>query len=699
MYRCFFNSNPMHQPKQKNRMAIAGVILSLAIFLLCSFSLFSQPVYSWASRIGGNGFGNDDAGNSIALDASGNVYITGYFSGINVDFDPGAGVQPLSSKGNKDTFVAKYNSSGAYVWAFSIGGFDGGFNDAFSNDQGKSIAVDGSGNVYITGFFGVAGGISADFDPSGATNNITSNGSIDIFCAKYNSSGAYVWAFDIGSSGNDEGASVAVDVSGNVFIGGYYSGTADFDPSGTIQNLVSPSSTSEGFFAKYNSSGNYIWAKRVGSNSGDRVNGIAINSAGTNVYITGYYQDVIDMDPDAGTQNLTYGPGDLADMFFAKYDVNGAYVWAKSTVGNNTWSQGNGITTDASGNVYVTGYFQLTVDFDPDAGVQNVSAVSANDIFFAKYNSNGAYAWAKDVGGVGNNNDYGNSIVVHPNGNVFVTGGYNDSGIFLGRYDANGNLICKAAMGACEGTTQGNGIAVDANGNVVVTGSFNATVDFDPGAGTQNRSTWGDCGGGIDLDIFYGKYSMVCGVSLPVELLSFTGKNDGEKNILDWATATEINNDYFIIERSADGKTFEEIGTVQGAGNSSSQKNYEFTDNSEPQTPYSELIYYRLRQVDYDGKYEYSPIISINLNSENYFNAYYNPAGYIVVLFDIEKDDSPVSISLCDLLGKKQFELSKKYSKGIQQVEIPANNFSSGIFLVNIVRAEKNLSRKILLGK
>lgn len=143
-------------------------ICIIAVFILTGYPSFSQN-YQWAKSIGS---GNSDYGYSITVDASENVYITGFFMGI-ADFDPGAGTANLTSVGISDIFFAKYNSSGDYQWAKSIG--------SINEDRGRSIAVDASGNVYITGNFQG----TADFDPGAGTANLTPVGSSDIFFAKY----------------------------------------------------------------------------------------------------------------------------------------------------------------------------------------------------------------------------------------------------------------------------------------------------------------------------------------------------------------------------------------------------------------------------------------------------------------------------------------------------------------------------------
>ena len=198
----------------------------------------------WAHNIGGTTY---DSGVVIRVDGSGNVYITGIFNSSNVDFDPSTGgTANLSSSGSSDIFFAKYDSNGNYTWAHNIGQTD--------QDAGRGMTVDGSGNVYITGYFR---DFNVDFDPSAggtALLSAASSGHSDIYIAKYNSNGEYVWAHRAGGISFDNGAGIALDEQGNVFVTGHFSGTnVDFDPSAGGTALLSAASSghSDIFIAKY----------------------------------------------------------------------------------------------------------------------------------------------------------------------------------------------------------------------------------------------------------------------------------------------------------------------------------------------------------------------------------------------------------------------------------------------------------------
>jgi hypothetical protein len=451
--------------------------------------------FAWVKKLGGT---SNDRGRSIAVDASGNVYTTGYFQGT-VDFDPGPGTFNLTSTGGYDIFISKLDASGNFVWGKQLGGTSPG--------QGYSIAVDASGNVYTTGLFGG----TVDFDPGPGTFNLTSAGSDDIFISKLDASGNFVWAKRMGGTDIDRGYSIAVDTSWNVYTTGYFEGTVDFDPGPGIFNLTSAGSD-DIFISKLDASGNFVWVKRMGGTSIDNGNSIAVDASG-NVYTTGLFGGTVDFDPGPDTFNLT-SDGSW-DIFISKLDASGNFVWAKQ-LGGISVDKGFSIAVDASGNVYTTGAFNGTANFDPGPGTFNLTSAGDADLFISKLDASGNFEWAKQLGGT--DIDYGYSIAVDASGNVYTTGffsgtadfdpgtgtfnltsaGYAD--IFISKLDASGNFAWAKQLGGTS-SDHGYSIAVDTSGNVYTTGYFQDTVDFDPGPDTFNLTSAGSA------DIFVHKIS------------------------------------------------------------------------------------------------------------------------------------------------------------------------------------------------
>lgn len=383
--------------------------------------LDSNGDFVWARRIGGTG---NDESYSVVVDAAGNVYTTGYFEGT-VDFDPGVGTSNLTTAGGTDTFVLKLDSNGDFVWAKSIRGTN--------NSGGIGIALDNSGNVHTVGYFSG----TVDFDPGAGTINLASAGSFDVFVLKLDNSGDYVWAKRMGRTLSDFPSAIALDASGNVHTTGTFEGTnVDFDP-GVGTAYLSSAGSKDIFVSKLDSSGDFVWAKKLGGTDFDYVNSIAVD-ASENVYTAGRFKSTADFDPGAGASNLT-SAGD-ADIFVSKLDSSGDFVWAKR-MGGTGYDEANGIALDALGNVYTAGEYLGTADFDPGAGTSELTSAGNRDIFVSKLDSSGDFVWAQGLGSTGSD-----------------------------RSDA---------------------MAADASGNVYATGTFQSTVDFDPGAGTSNLTSVG----------------------------------------------------------------------------------------------------------------------------------------------------------------------------------------------------------------
>src|SRR5688572_13368544 len=336
------------------------------------YSVPSAQVYDWAKRVGRAG---SDQSWEMEVDGAGNSHLVGSFSDT-VDFDPGPGTADLICTGLTNVFFAKYDSAGNYVWAKNITGV--------GNNYGNDIALDDSGNVYIVGIFRG----TSDFNPGPGLDTISSipNGG-DIFFAKYDANGNYVWAKRIGTAsvGDDICNSIAVDAGGNVCITGAFYGAMDFDPGSGTATLTAANSIESIYFAKYDSNGVYVWAEMISPTSTDS-KGLSIRfDLSGNVLVSGVFRGTADFDPGSGTANRTSNTN-TQDIFCAKYDSNGNYVWA-FLIGSVGMDIGYGLTIDNSGNVYLTGFFQGTADFDPGTGAANLTVVSFVDVFFAKYDS------------------------------------------------------------------------------------------------------------------------------------------------------------------------------------------------------------------------------------------------------------------------------------------------------------------------
>lgn len=354
-----------------------------------------------------------------------------------------------------------------FAWAKSMGGA--------IDDWGNTIAVNPvNGDVYTSGFFHG----TVDFNPGQGIFNLTSSGFADCFISKLDAFGNFVWAIQIGGSGTSaaEGKSIAVNpLNGDVFLTGGFGGAVDFDPGTGTFNLTA---NNDIFISRFDASGNFIWAKQMlGGGNQDVGLSISLDAINGCIYTTGYFEGTADFDPGAGTFNLNSAGG--YEVFISKLDVSGNFIWAKQ-MGGTSFEYGYAIATDTvSKNIYLTGLFSDTADFDPGAGFFNLTSAGGYDIFISKLDSSGNFIWAKSIGGVGQDN-VKSIAVFSPNGDVYITGGN------ITKLDSSGNFVWAKQLGG-SGSAGCNSIAIDpSSSDIYTTGSFGGIVDFDPGAGTFN---------------------------------------------------------------------------------------------------------------------------------------------------------------------------------------------------------------------
>ena len=355
--------------------------------------------FLWAKQMGG---GNFDLGIAMDVDLEGNVYTTGFYY-YTADFDPSEEVYNISGDDGRNAFVSKLNTDGEFVWAKSLGGGYYG--------SGSCITTDESGNVYTTGQFSETG----DFDPSGGEYLMTSYGDEDIFISKLDGDGNFIWAKQIGGIGYDEISSIAVDDFENVYTTGSFQALCDFKPGSGTYYLQSEDGNI--FVSKLNSNGGFVWAKNFGGALYQFSKSIAVDNSG-NVYTTGGFRGEADFDPSTSTLNIV-SYDDYVDIFISKLDATGNFVWVKR-MGGFGEDFSDWITLDQDGNIFTTGNFSETADFNPGSGIANLTCEGQRSLFISKLNSSGNYVWAHNTEGSGN--IYGSSIQVDSEENIYVIG-------------------------------------------------------------------------------------------------------------------------------------------------------------------------------------------------------------------------------------------------------------------------------------
>lgn len=301
---------------------------------------------------------------------------------------------------------------------------------------------------------------------------------------------SYEWTVGIGGSLADEGHAITSDAAGNVYVAGSFRDAVDFDPSANDATLTS-NGNADVFIEKMDANGQLIWAKSFGGTASDYPQDIAVDANG-NVYVIGYFKSTVDFDPNAGVTSISaHG---ASDVYIEKLDANGQLIWVK-TMGGTSLDEGAAISIDEAGNIYTTGLFRNTVDFDPGAGTAELTSNGGKDVFVQKLDNNGDFIWATNIGGPSNEKAF--EMDVDDAGNVYTIGyfagtvdfdpgtsavnrtsrGMND--IFVEKLDANGNFQWVNTIEGPESNT-GSSVAVDAAGNVYAVGEFSGSVDFNP---------------------------------------------------------------------------------------------------------------------------------------------------------------------------------------------------------------------------
>lgn len=379
-----------------------------------AFILKTDPAGNmlWVKTLGGDDY---TTAMSMAVDGAGNVTLAGYYQGT-ADFDPGPGVHAATTMGGADVFLLRLDASGNFGWVKYMGGA--------STEIANAVTLDAAGNIYTTGFFQGDG----NYDPGSGTHTLIHTGFSDIFISKLDASGNFLWAKAIGGIDFEEGKSIAVDNAGNVIVGGYFGSPAmDFNPSPTATYTLT-ADMYDAFITKLDASGNFMWARSFGANDVDILLSLGTDASG-NIYSTGNFVNAVDFDPGSGTDILTSVSPNYTNAFILKLNAAGNHVWARQIGGSGSMVNALSLALDASANVYTTGYYSATSDFDPSSsGVYNQTAVGDNDVYVSKLDATGNYIWAQTVGG--SSYETGNSIAVNTLGDILVTGQFEGSGNF-----------------------------------------------------------------------------------------------------------------------------------------------------------------------------------------------------------------------------------------------------------------------------
>jgi len=490
-----------------------NTILIIISFLLSSAYTVAQPPttsFLWAA-----GNTDYDSGRGISSDNNGNVYVTGGFQ-ISVTF----GTTTLYSSGGRDMFLVKYDSAGIVQWAVSAGG-------SSASERGRAIAVDGTGNSYVAGYFYS----TATF----GNITVTSNGGYDAYIAKYNTSGVVQWVKTSGGSTDDDDAyGVSIDANGNCYVCGNFGSTATF--------AAGVSCTSAGgldaYISKYSNAGVFQWVNQMGGSGNDIAYACASGQSG-DVGVTGYFNETALFDI---TTNLT--SSGYADVFIAKYTSTSNLIFA-GKAGGSGWEEARGVNIDNLGNLYITGNYVGTATFGSGSGSISITSVTAlfssppspsQDIFTAKYNASGNFEWVRSAGG--GRDEGGRGVALDNYGNVNIVGYFEGDATFgtyllinnapgpnfayedpfVVQYSTSGSFKW-AVNGGAGWHDSGYGIGTDPWGNILVTGN----IKEDGSGALWNDTPFPNSSYNNNDDIFVVKMGIASGPQ--VLTVSFTQTN------------------------------------------------------------------------------------------------------------------------------------------------------------------------------
>lgn len=390
--------------------------------------LWSDDSYAWTATfesVVDLGVWDVIAAEAITSDPEGNIFAAGVFFDI-VDFDPTSGEDLRTAIGGSDIFTVALAPDGTYRWGATFGGPD--------SDYAPGVAVDPEGAVFVSGSFEE----TVDFDPTAGVDNRTSNGDGDVFITKLGADGSYRWTATVGGRRSEQSGGLVSDDQGSVILTGSFSLTVDFDPTSGVDNHIAPDHADYLFVTKLNGDGSYGWTTTFESLGGMHGEAVAVDSLG-NILVAGSFEGTTDFDPGE-SEDLRSSAGST-DVFGLKLGPDGSYDWAV-TFGGVSYDKANDVSVDSQDNILFAGYYRDTVDFDPSAAA-DVRTVNGQGGFISKYDSNRLYAWTANV----------------------------------------------QAPSTEYGVTNAIALDIDSRGIVMLVGDFNATVEFDPGAGTDERDT------------------------------------------------------------------------------------------------------------------------------------------------------------------------------------------------------------------
>lgn len=457
--------------------------LSTLLFLMLISNIHAQDVqFDWAGAL----INASSLSVDIEFDGNGNVYNVGIFNETQ-DFDFGTSNYTLTNGGSMEQYIQKMTPDGNLIWAYALDG------------RPKSIAVDSLGNLFILGEFNS----ESDFDPGVGTVNVMPQGGDDAFLLKIDPNGNFLWVKIIGGPAYVFPSKMALKNESIYFVG-TYEGTVDFDPSANVYERTSTFST-DLFIQKMDLDGNHVWTKFVEGNSMITAEGIAIDNSG-NVCFQGRFYDDFDFDPSASTYMMssTIGTG---TPFIEKLTSNGDFLWVQpfNTSISISGADFGAVKVDAADNLYLFGSYSsfYTVNngttFYSTARKGIVQKLNANgDLLWEREISGDSHVYIEDgdldeYGNIYFTGFYNNTCDFDPSSATFLLSSNGDKDIFIEKIASTGDFMWAMSFGGTAGD-EGRSIKLSADGAIYTKGDFRSiNIDLDPTDGQFLVSAPGGC--------------------------------------------------------------------------------------------------------------------------------------------------------------------------------------------------------------
>lgn len=629
-------------------------------------TLIIDPI-PWATYYGGNGY---EESLSVSSDSIGDIYISGLtFSNANI-----ATIGSFQSTyvGNVDAYIAKFsNGSGQLLWATYFGGAN--------RDEGNAISAKSTGSVYVLGYTESSSNIATL-----GSHQTVFGGLSDAMILKFSSTGLRIWSTYYGGNNSEYAGALAADSLGNIYVGGFTASTNNISTLGAHQTV---GGIDDAYIAKFSSIGTRLWCTYYGQQGSgstiDNVNGISCDYLG-NVYVTGNTQSAINI-ATSGTHQLASAGG--LDAYLVKFNPLGVRQWG-TYFGGSLEESATGISVDVNSNIFISGYTKSTSGIASTGSLNNMYGGGSYDGFIAKFNTNGLRLWATYYGG--NAQDWATGIVVDVNGNIGVCGltesSFNvasigayktvfagSSDVFLAKFNTSGTRLWATYYGGTA-AEDARGIATDATGNYFICGFTSSNTGIATAGTYQTAITAG-------YDAFLAAFTN-SGL-LPVKLVSFTAEKKRGEVLLNWQTSSETNNAQFEIERSFNNLDWLSIGAVKGKGTSNILNQYQYIDNKlMPATGQEASIYYRLKQIDFDGTFDYSKVIKLTNNavSETLFVS--NPFSTQILVGLNNQEEAVAEVEITDVFGKIYYSKQENLKAGYNEISLNAEAFDKGIYVL-----------------